>query len=139
MRKSRESSQFALALTVLLLLPPAAALAQETDSTSASAGTTTTAGGTNTSTRERLYLNFAEDAMIVDEQWWEGWLQYDDSDLADRTRRLRIRSMHRLWAVRINHGRAPGSSTVVRCCQSLTRASCATSWASAESLSIIVA
>jgi hypothetical protein len=85
MRKSRKSSQFALAMTVLLLLSPAAVLAQETESTRASAGTTTPPGGTNTSSRERLFLNFAEDAMIVDEQWWEGWLQYDDADSVDRT------------------------------------------------------
>jgi hypothetical protein len=73
-----------LLLAVLLLAGPALAQQGHDDpdaDTARSAGAT----GTNTSSRDRLFLNFIEDGMIVDEQWWEGWLQYDDSDLIDRT------------------------------------------------------
>ncbi|HXV75458.1 MAG TPA: hypothetical protein VD788_04000 [Candidatus Polarisedimenticolaceae bacterium] len=63
----------------MLLLAPAAASAQDEPATAPRVDSTVT------SSRERLFLNFSEDAMITDEQWWEGWLQYDDRDEVDRT------------------------------------------------------
>jgi hypothetical protein len=68
-------------LVLALLLSPAAA-AQDTTPTG-SAGPPPAA--THSSSLDRLYLNFIEDAMIVDEQRWEGWLQYDDADFIDFT------------------------------------------------------
>jgi hypothetical protein len=32
---------------------------------------------------DRLFLNFVEDATIVNRQWWEGQAEYSDSDLID--------------------------------------------------------
>ena len=59
----------------LLLLTTTAALAQQPTS-SASAPT-------STSSLDRLFVNFIEDATIVDQQRWEGWFQYEDGDLVD--------------------------------------------------------
>lgn len=64
-------------LAVCLLLPASISYAQ-----AQSSGTGMTR---NTSSRDRLFLSFIEDAMVVEDQWWEGWLQYDDSDSFDRT------------------------------------------------------
>jgi len=74
-----------LALTTALVLLPGSAWAQETETVEQTDITPTTTSATNTSSQDRLYINFIEDAMIVDEQWWEGWLQYDDADIIKRT------------------------------------------------------
>jgi hypothetical protein len=64
-------------LLPLLLLSVTAALAQQTPS-SASAS-----ASTHTSSLDRLFINFIEDATIVDQQRWEGWFQYEDGDAVD--------------------------------------------------------
>jgi hypothetical protein len=85
-----------IALLLLLLLLPGVSLAQEGDVVVEDVvvedvvvedvqPTRTAMAPTVTSSRDRLYLNFVEDAMITDEQWWEGWVQYDDRDQIDRT------------------------------------------------------
>ena len=74
-----------LALTIVLALLPGTTLAQETETVETSEIPATTTSTTNTSSHDRLYINFIEDAMVVDEQWWEGWLQYDDADYVKRT------------------------------------------------------
>jgi len=74
-----------LALIITLALLPGAALAQQTETVEQSEIPATTTQPTNTSSQDRLYINFIEDAMVVDEQWWEGWLQYDDADYVKRT------------------------------------------------------
>jgi hypothetical protein len=43
------------------------------------------AQSTLSSTTDRLFLNFVEDATRVDEQWWEGQLEYDEGDPVDIT------------------------------------------------------
>jgi hypothetical protein len=83
MRKSFIFGFFAL-VTVLALLP-GSTLAQETETVETAEIVVTTTSRTNTSSQDRLYINFIEDAMVVDEQWWEGWLQYDDADVVKRT------------------------------------------------------
>ena len=74
-----------LALIITLALLPGTTLAQETETVETSEIPATTTSATNTSSQDRLYINFIEDAMVVDEQWWEGWLQYDDADVVKRT------------------------------------------------------
>ena len=59
--------------TACLLLLPVAVLAQDTGQT------------TNTSSRDRLFLSFEEDAIVAEDQWWEGRLDYGSGDPADRT------------------------------------------------------
>jgi hypothetical protein len=71
------NKNFFLALVPALFLSSAVAVAQGTQT---SGGTT---AATHSSSLDRLYVNFIEDAMIVDEQRWEGWFQYDDSDFID--------------------------------------------------------
>jgi hypothetical protein len=83
MRKSWISSFFTL--TAVLALLPGSTLAQETETVETAEIVTTNTAPTNTSSHDRLYINFIEDAMVVDEQWWEGWLQYDDADVIKRT------------------------------------------------------
>jgi hypothetical protein len=72
-----------LALTTGLVLLPGAASAQQIGEEEVIVEEVSI--GTNTSSRDRLYINFIEDAMVVDEQWWEGWLEYDDFDAVQRT------------------------------------------------------
>ena len=62
-------------LLPLLLLSTTATLAQQT----APSGS----ASTSTSSLDRLFINFIEDATIVDEQRWEGWFQYEDGDAVD--------------------------------------------------------
>jgi hypothetical protein len=81
MRKSR--IPMILALPAAILLASAGVRAQETEQVDVVVVQNTSP--TNTSSRDRLYINFIEDAMIVDEQWWEGWLQYDEADNIDGT------------------------------------------------------
>jgi len=69
-------------LIPLLLLTTTAALAQQT---STSGSTAQAPASTHTSSLDRLFINFVEDAMIVDQQRWEGWFQYDDSEFIDYT------------------------------------------------------
>ena len=69
-------------LVPALLLISTVALAQEPTATGSTAPPPSS---THSSSLDRLYLNFIEDAMIVDEQRWEGWLQYDDADFIDVT------------------------------------------------------
>jgi len=83
MRKSCIFS-FCVLITALALLP-GSTLAQETETVETAEIIVTTTSRTNTSSQDRLYINFIEDAMVVDEQWWEGWLQYDDADVVKRT------------------------------------------------------
>ena len=83
MRKSCFASL--LALATALALVPGAVLAQQTDEVTQTDIPSSRTSGTNTSSKDRLYINFVEDAMVVDEQWWEGWLQYDDADFINRT------------------------------------------------------
>jgi len=75
--------QCTVRLTVCLLvaagLVAPSALAQSGDNSS-----------TKTSYRkahasDRLFLGFAEEASLVDRQWWEGQLEFQDGDLADAT------------------------------------------------------
>lgn len=76
-----------LTLTTVLVLLPGSTLAQETEVVEVEVVEVpvTNNSPTNTSSQDRLYINFIEDAMVVDEQWWEGWLQYDDADIVKRT------------------------------------------------------
>jgi hypothetical protein len=74
-----------LALAAALALLTGSTVAQETETVEQSDIPATTTSRTNTSSQDRLYINFIEDAMVVDEQWWEGWLQYDDADIIKRT------------------------------------------------------
>jgi hypothetical protein len=69
-----------LVLATVFLLASATVMAQ---STSATTSTTPSSGTTRSSSLDRLYINFIEDATIVDEQRWEGWFQYDDWDIID--------------------------------------------------------
>ena len=83
MRKSCILGFFALVAALALL--PGSTLAQETETVETAEIIATPTSRTNTSSQDRLYINFVEDAMVVDEQWWEGWLQYDDADVVKRT------------------------------------------------------
>ena len=73
-----------LALSTALILLPGSTLAQETEVVEQSDIPAPTTSKTNTSSQDRLFINFIEDAMVVDVQWWEGWLQYDDADFIKR-------------------------------------------------------
>jgi len=65
-------------LVTALLLTSAPAVAQTTSSTGSAAPPAS--GPTSTSSLDRLYINFIEDATIVDEQRWEGGFDYQDWD-----------------------------------------------------------
>lgn len=41
------------------------------------------AQSTATSSTDRLFLNFIEDATVADDQWWEGQVEYQDGEIAD--------------------------------------------------------
>jgi hypothetical protein len=72
------------ALMLTLLLVPAAALAQD-DQVEATAETRPSAGSQTrvTSSYDRLFLSFVEDAVVVENQWWEGQFEYSDGDGLD--------------------------------------------------------
>lgn len=63
--------RFAIAL--LLIALPGLALAQGAEATKPTSG------------NDRLFLAFAEDAAIVDSQWWEGQLEFSDHNGFDLT------------------------------------------------------
>jgi hypothetical protein len=74
----KSCSRFCSALTllaVLLLLGPSFAEAQES--------TTTSAKKTSSSSYDRLFLGFIEDATVVDRQWWEAQLEFSQGDVVD--------------------------------------------------------
>jgi len=75
MRNSR-LPVFLLLLAFFVWLPVAA----QTDPPQADSNTTPRAGAT-----DRLFLSFAEEATLVDRQWWEGQLELQDGNGFDAT------------------------------------------------------
>jgi hypothetical protein len=81
MRVFRRSS--ALALCLSLLATPMLAQEQPTDADPAPPTGDTTGQAQGSSSSDRLFLNFVEDGTIVENQWWEIDLVFEDGDVVD--------------------------------------------------------
>ena len=80
MRFSKNGCKLVLVFSVFCLLAtPAFAQAQTQPQTQP----TTQGQSRPTSTDDRLFLNFAEDATVAEKQWWEGQIELVDFDPTD--------------------------------------------------------
>lgn len=81
MRISRSQNRMALLLALLMI--PICALAQDETVEVVEVEETAASPSRVTSSYDRLFISFVEDAAVVENQWWEGQLDYSDSGNLD--------------------------------------------------------